>query len=229
MGTMKKTGTENACTIGENIRAIRVDAGYSQGEFGKLVGVSQGTVSMWEHGDSIPRQANVDRMLEVFSHLSSDDIYSGEYGFAHRDDGSGARVRSGDLLPLYGTISAGVPLDMLPIEDYVAVSRTLRKRFPRAFFLRVRGESMNRVLPNGCLALVNPTSDLEEGAVYAVCVGESDATVKRVHMLPGQLVLAPDSDDPTFDSLRFDISNPYTVPRVLGRVVWFTMPDDFTM
>ena len=48
-------------------------------------------------------------------------------------------------------------------------------------------------------------------------------------MLPGQLELLPDSDDPSFTPMTFDISNPFTVPRVLGRVVWFTMPDDFTL
>lgn len=225
---MRKTETENASAIGENIRAIRDDSGYSQGDFGRLVGVSQGTVSMWERGDSTPRQVNVDRMLEAFPDLTADDIYSEEYGFARRTNKNG-RTLSGDFLPLYGAIAAGMPQNMFPVEDHVAVSRKLRNRFPRAFFLRVRGKSMNRVLPDGCLALVNPTSELEDGAVYAVSVGESDATVKRVRMLPGQLELLPDSDDPSFGPMRFDLSNPYTVPRILGRVVWFTMPDDFTL
>ncbi len=225
---MKKTETENASAIGENIRAIRDDSGCNQDEFGRLVGVSQGTVSMWERGDSTPRQVNIDRMLEAFPGLTADDIYSEEYGFARRADKNG-RDLSGDYLPLYGAISAGVPLSMFPVEDHVAVSRKLRSRFPRAFFLRVHGKSMNRVLPDGCLALVNPTSELEEGAVYAVSVGDSDATVKRVHMLPGKLELLPDSDDPSFEPMCFDLSNPYATPRVLGRVVWFTMPDDFTL
>lgn len=76
-------------------------------------------------------------------------------------------------------------------------------RYPKAFYLRVKGESMNRVLPNGSYALVCPTSEVVDGSVYAVSVGSSNATVKRVRKLNNGIALEPDSNDPTYKSQVF--------------------------
>ena len=98
----------------------------------------------------------------------------------------------------------------------------------RAFYLRVKGESMNRVLPNGSYALVCPTSEVVDGSVYAVSVGSSNATVKRVRKLNNGIALEPDSNDPTYKSQVFDYGDgERETLSVIGRVVWFCVPYDY--
>ena len=72
--------TDNA--IGNNIRAVRVDAGLTQTEFAKRLQVSQTTVSSWETGSSQPRRSNLFILLSEFPGLTLEDINSEKNGFA---------------------------------------------------------------------------------------------------------------------------------------------------
>ena len=40
--------------IGKRIKEIRIEHGLSQQKFGKMLSVSQDTVSLWEKGKSVP-------------------------------------------------------------------------------------------------------------------------------------------------------------------------------
>lgn len=132
------------------------------------------------------------------------------------------------FVPLYGSIAAGAPIEMLQIEEIHPVPNTLLLRYPKAFYLRVKGESMNRVLPNGSYALVCPTAEVVDGSVYAVSVGSSDATVKRVRKLNNGIALEPDSNDPTYKPQVFDYGDgERETLSVIGRVVWFCVPYDY--
>lgn len=129
-------------------------------------------------------------------------------------------------VPLYGSISAGAPAEALVAEDRFPVPAALHEKFPDAFFLKVSGESMNRILPNGCYALVDPCSDVDfPNAPYAVAVGAGNATVKRVRPLANGLELVPDSHDPTYRPRLYDFGDPTAEDvRIIGRVVWHAAP-----
>lgn len=75
-----------------------------------------------------------------------------------------------------------------------------------------------------------PTSEVLDGAIYAVIVGASEATVKRVRKLNNGISLVPESNDSTFRTQVFDYSegNNETL-SVIGRVVWFCMPFDYEL
>ena len=200
--------TDNA--IGNNIRAVRVDAGLTQTEFAKRLQVSQTTVSSWETGSSQPRRSNLFILLSEFPGLTLEDINSEKNGFARR-----SLRRSSDSqleqAPLLGRVAAGAPRD----------------RYPNAFFLRVSGESMNRVLPNGCLALVVPESEVVNGHVYVFGTESGDFTVKRASVTEDRITLMPDSYLPGYEPIEFTRSGERPLPRVIGRVMWFTMPERF--
>lgn len=192
--------TDNA--IGNNIRAVRVDAGLTQTEFAKRLQVSQTTVSSWETGASQPRRSNLFILLSEFPGLTLEDINSEKNGFARR-----SLRRSSDSqpeqAPLLGRVAAGAPRDAFPIEEYVAVPHSLHERYPNAFFLRVSGESMNRVLPNGCLALVVPESEVVNEHVYVFGTESGDFTVKRASVTEDRITLMPDSYLPGYEPIEF--------------------------
>lgn len=116
------------------------------------------------------------KIVESLPSLTMDDVYSQVLGYARRVLQQ-AQPESGSsfgFVPLYGSIAAGAPIEMLQIEEIHPVPNALLLRYPKAFYLRVKGESMNRVLPNGSYALVCPTTDVVSGSVYAVSVGSSE-------------------------------------------------------
>lgn len=217
--------------IGENIRALRVDKGLSQDELATLAGVSQTTVSNWEIGLTAPRAASVNAILEAFPTLTTDDIWSDERGYARKVLRRTAHASESEWVnvPLYGSIAAGKAIEMLPTDDVYAIPRTVHTRHPRAFLLKVVGESMNRCLPNGTYALVDPSSDVIDGKVYAVCIGSSDATIKRVKRRENDIELAPDSYDPSFISAVFDRASQTETVSIIGRVVWYCLPPNFEL
>lgn len=131
--------------------------------------------------------------------------------------------------PLYGSIAAGTPIEMVEVEDTFPVPAEMHRRYPDAFLLCVEGESMNRVLPNGCMALVDPCDTVEyDGEPYAVCVNGYDATIKRVRALANGFELDPDSTDPTYKPVVYDYGEEGTETiTVIGRVVWYCVPFDW--
>lgn len=96
-------------------------------------------------------------------------------------------------VPLYGSIAAGVPLEAIPVEEYIEIPEDVGSWYPHAFLLRVNGESMNKVVPNGAYALIDPYTgeDVGNGDVVAVQVNGYEATLKRFLNYITLLFLSP--------------------------------------
>ena len=129
-------------------------------------------------------------------------------------------------VPLYGAIAAGTPIEMTPVENTQPIPAKVHELHPNAFLLKVEGNSMNRVLPNGSYALIDPCKTVErDGAPYAVCVNGYDATIKRVRKLNNGFQLVPDSTDPTYEAKTYNYNEPETQTiTVIGRVVYYVLP-----
>lgn len=216
--------------IGNNIKALRVHKGLSQEQFAEIADVSQTAVSAWECDASSPRPSSVQRIIDAIPGITFDDIMGEENGFA-RKVLTAPRPKNTTLVevPLFGSISAGKPIEMLDIEDTFPIPDSVHEKHPRAFMLKVQGESMNRVIPNGSYALVDPAySEAQDGKVYAVCIDNSSATIKRIHKLNNGVELRPDSTDPTFKPVVFDYDdNDARTLTIFGQVVWFSVPYGF--
>lgn len=132
-------------------------------------------------------------------------------------------------VPLFGSIAAGTPIEMIEVDDTFPVPSKVHEKHPDAFLLKVVGESMNKILPNGCYALVDPCEDVEvNGQPYAVCVNGYDATVKRVDKLANGFRLKPDSNDPTYTEQTYNYNEPDTEQiTIIGKVVYYVLPYDW--
>lgn len=132
-------------------------------------------------------------------------------------------------VPLLGSIAAGTPIEMVETDKSHPVPAKVMERYPDAKLLEVKGSSMNRILPDGCYALVDPCDNVErDNQPYAVCVNGYDATIKRVHKLANGFELVPDSTDPTYKAKVYDYGEPGTeTVTVIGRVVYYVLPFDW--
>lgn len=201
------------------LRAARSSKGLTAAQVGEAVGKSAKTIYSWETGQGQPDADMLIKLCRLYDVHVSD--------FFNEQEPSNPRQEWVEV-PLYGSIAAGKPIEMHQIEDTFVIPTALRERYPNAFLLKVVGESMNRVLPNGSYALVDPTSEAVEGRAYAVAVNGYDATIKRVRHLANGIELAPDSTDPTIRPLVFDYADPDAeTVTVIGEVVWYVVPYDF--
>ncbi|MEG2934707.1 MAG: S24 family peptidase [Gordonibacter sp.] len=133
-------------------------------------------------------------------------------------------------VPLYGSIAAGTPIEMVEVENTHPVPTKVHDMHPEAFLLKIEGESMNHILPNGCYALIDPSNEVEkDNDPYAVCVNGYAATIKRVKKLANGFQLVPDSTDPTYPVQTFNYNEPDTETiTVIGRVVYYVLPYDWS-
>lgn len=201
-----------------------IDKEGSKAAFAKKIGVSRAAVTNWTSGINAPD-------IETIA------VISKEYGVPLSEmlegtAGSSLKAENGRWVdvPLYGSIAAGTPIEMTEVEDTFPIPAKMHDAHPNAFLLKVEGESMNRILPNGCYALVDPCDTVEEnGAPYAVCVNGYDATIKRVRKLNNGFELVPDSNDPTYPVQTYNYNDPGTETiTVIGRIVYYVLPFDWS-
>lgn len=206
--------------MAKQLKAFRANSGLSAKEVGDAVGKSEKTIYAWESERGQPDADILIALCRLYG-VRISDFYSDS---SLSEDGS-AFVD----VPLYGSIAAGTPIEMIAVDDYHPIPAPMHDRYPDAFLLRVDGESMNRILPNGCYALVNPCDEADkDNDPYAVCVNGFDATIKRVKKLANGFQLVPDSTDPTYPVQTFNYNEPGTETiTVIGKVVWYVIPFDW--
>lgn len=209
-----------------NLKSIRKKRGYSQEQAARDLGVSINTYRNWEQLKNSPKADTLRKIADYLS-VPIDDLVLADSQSAAPDQS--ARM---SYIPIYGRIAAGTPLDMDSMDGRAPIPYEVMRKHPHAFLLKVDGESMSNVLPNGCLALVDPDrrETIINGNAYAVCVNGYAATIKRVVKLANGFELAPDSKDPTYKPMVYDygVEGTETI-TVIGEVVWYTLPFDFVI
>jgi repressor LexA len=201
-----------------NLRRIMSAKGLDGPTLSKLIGIEKQSVYAWLHKSSFPSANNIQRLVDELDVTTDDLLTKGGMPSGFAD------------LPIYGSIAAGTPIDMMEVEGTHPVPAKVANMHPGAFLLKVEGESMNRILPNGCYAVVEPCRDVKhDGKPYAVCVNGYAATIKRVKKLANGFQLVPDSTDPTYRPRTYDYNEPGTETiTVIGEVVYYVLPYDWT-
>ena len=205
---------------GYKIAEARIAKGWSQQELADRMETTQQTIQRYESGARDIKSSVLIKLSAVL-----DVTISYLLGLENASIPNNSTVD----VPSYGSIAAGTPIEMVEVKDSQPVPVKVHERFPKAFLLKVEGESMNRILPNGSYALIDPAQkEPISGKPYAVCVNGYDATIKRVVKLSNGFELTPDSTDPTFRPIVYDFNEPGTDPvTIIGRVVFYVIPFDW--
>lgn len=118
------------------------------------------------------------------------------------------------LLPLVGSIAAGVPiLAQEHVEDLIPVPAEMVRNIERGFLLRVRGDSMTGegIMPRD-LVIIKPQQTAQNGDLVAALIGD-EATVKRIQFGPNSVRLMP--SNPAYNPIEIKEED----ARIIGKVV----------
>lgn len=216
--------------ISENIKKLREIYGLTQENLAEIAGVTNKAVSTWETGSKEPRMGAIEKIAKRFGIKKSNLIEDKGMENLHLSYplGENTLIKGRSLdVPLYGYIAAGMPLEMIIAEEYIEIPSNLVKRYPKAFLLRITGDSMNKVIPNGAYALINPCQEASNGEIVAVTVNDSEATLKRFYRLQNTIALEPDSFNPEYTARLYDVNNDEIVTlKIIGKMVWYMAPFD---
>ena len=193
---------------GEMIKYYRKKLGLTQEELGNYVGVQKSAIAKYENGriENLKR-TTIEKLSELFGILPSELL-----GISATNN-----VMS-NTTNVIGVVPAGTPLEA--IEDIIGeIEYPSRFANKQVFALQIKGDSMNKVLPDGCIGLFEKTSTLENGEIGAIMVNGDDATVKKFYRLTDSYVLEPVSFNPEHHPL---IIKDGTVPvSAIGKLIWY--------
>lgn len=131
-------------------------------------------------------------------------------------------------IPIYGRISAGYPEGAKEdIEGNVKIDDELIERYGKdnLIGLRVNGESMNKVVPNGAVAILAKVDlcEITNGDICGVIIDGESATLKHVYRYPDRIRFEPDSwlkeEFKPFEYSKEDIENGQPPIQIIGKLV----------
>ena len=123
------------------------------------------------------------------------------------------------MVPVYGEISAGQPnWAEENIEGRIPIDPNLMNIVnpEEHFFLRVNGESMNKIIKNGAFALIHKQDFVDDGDIAIVLVNGYNATLKKFTKQDNFIILEPQSNDESFKSQVYDKT---TSIKIIGKYV----------
>lgn len=212
--------------MGNNLKAARKAANLTQKKAAEKSGIPLGTLRRWEQGVNEPDTESIVKLAALYG-TTTDTILGSQ--FADDIPGSVKIMPASKCAPVCGRIAAGTPMEAIPNSDeYWWVPDPLWESHPKAFYLKVSGDSMNMLFPDGSLVLVDPEEKVSSGDIAVIFVNGDDATVKRIYFAGDTVVLHPESSNPVHKDRPIDSTDPDSPDvRILGKVVSYTAPVDW--
>lgn len=200
--------------IGENIKYLRSQRGYSQEELAKALGYkSYTTITKWESGVSEPTLKMTNEIANFFNISVNELCYTRLNAPKKNND-----VRKGVAINVYGRVAAGIPLEM--IEDIIDTEEIPEEmaRTGEFFGLKIRGDSMEPRMTDGDVVIVRKQEDAETNDVVIATVNGTDATCKRLKKYNDGIALI--SLNPKYEPMYFSKNEIESKPVcIIGRVV----------
>lgn len=128
-------------------------------------------------------------------------------------------------IPLYGTVAAGLPVEMIEDFELKEVPRRFVEDDPECFLVKAKGGSeTRRGIFDGDFVLISPKYNdpkAHPNELFLTAVNGDEATIKQVAILENGVELIPDSYDPTYTRQLYNYNEIDTPPvTTLGMVVW---------
>lgn len=121
-------------------------------------------------------------------------------------------------IPVVGDVACGVPLlAQQNIQGYLAISTKMLSRNQSYFFLRARGNSMDKAgINDGDLLLIQSQNIADAGDIVVALIND-EATVKKIQILKDCVVLHPMSTDSTH--VPMILNDDFRIQGIVKRVV----------
>lgn len=201
----------------KRLKFLRNEKNISQEELAKLLNISRTSITNYELGRNEASTQVLDKLSEIFN--CSIDYLLGKSDTRNATSNLDDLNKKFYMCPVYGQISAGQPNwaeecieGRLPLDpDLMGIVNP-----EEHFFLRVNGESMNKVVRNGAFALIHKQDVVEDGEIAVVLVNGYDATLKKFTRQGDMIILEPESNDDSFKTQVYDKNTPI---KILGKYV----------
>ena len=196
-----------AGNIGEKIREIRLKRGLTIEQLAERIGLTPSVISKYEKGKL---GIDIDRLIDIAKALRVDPniFLSGEAKIVDIP-------KAAKTIPLYSLpVSAGN--GMFPDEVYV-IDHIVTHRFDVDFAVKVEGDSMEPIVPDGAIILVRKTQGAKDGDMI-LCTYDDHVFVKWFHKDGGEIYLV--SENQQYAPIRVDPKEGFIIHGVVMGVIY---------
>lgn len=204
----------------ENIKALMSSRNIKPKDLAVAVGVTQATVSRWTNRKMAVRNAHIERICEAYS-VTRDELLSDDGGLAQ---GEG---RAPSSLPLYDEreVLSWQTVERGEAHAFVEVPASVARRHPNAFVMPVGDSGVDRIVPTGAHAVIDPNlkpASPSDGAPIVAFVNVTYEEKRRVgfrRLLRGNQTALLSTDSVELNEDRTLAGDEKL--EVIGTVVWF--------
>lgn len=209
--------------LGQFLRKIREQLGYSTYDVNKLCDISPSYLSLVENGKRKPSAVILKKLAPIYSLDYLDlyekagyiDLINDEESNKYKFDNLGNPIRE---IPLLGTVKAGY--DYLAQENWIGtvdVDENLVKDNSEYFALKVHGDSMSPTLIENDIVIVKKQDDFETGDIVVAIINGDEATIKKGKKTDNSILLQPLNNN--YEPLIFTNAEMKTIPvKIIGVV-----------
>ena len=169
--------------FGKRIYNARKNLGMTMKELGGKVNLHESTIKRYEDGKI--KNLDIEKAKEFANALKISEAYL--LGWDSTDE-----YRNSILIPIYGSIPAGVPLEAIEdIQGYEDIPVSWLKGDKQYIALRVEGDSMYPKYLDGDTVIILIQPDCESGQDCACYVNGYNTTLKTVIKHDNKIELRP--------------------------------------
>jgi repressor LexA len=207
--------------IGERIKKVREQRGVTLLDVANYLGVTEATVQRYESGNI--KNLKLDTISKISEFLNVNPAYLMGWKNVQED----VRKES-EYTYLPVNVAAGLPEMVDPITEddieTISIPDSIMGKWAGKddiYIMRVNGESMNKIIPNGSLIAVKKIDvrDLENGDIV-VYSNHYEYSVKRFYKLDDRLVFKPCSTDIRFTDYNVPFDSCHEL-KIHGKVVLY--------
>lgn len=208
----------------ENLKYYRKLNGYTQETIAPKLNITTSAYGMYEQGRNTPPYSKLKELSEIYN-ISISEL-TGEPRENVEFIARSVSVHTYPYIDNY--VSAGSPttisgmanLPKIQVPDELVGSYAGSNKL---FFLKVNGESMNKVIPNdSVIGIIEYDSvyDLKNGDIVVYSTQDNEYAVKYFYRDGNNLVFRPASTNPNYYDTIFDIKDNI---KIIGKVVQYSV------
>lgn len=204
----------------ERLRILRKNNNLSMKELGKVIGVAESTISLYENGKREPDN-NTLSLLADFFNVSIDYLLERDKNssFSNIDLYNIKNIHpiTVQKIPMLGSIACGQPIYANEEkESYVQVGTEINADF----CLTARGDSMiGARIQDGDIVFCKAQNTVENGEIAVVLIND-EATLKRVYFYPDKQKLVLQAENPKYEPFVY-INEELADIKILGKAIAF--------
>ncbi|MGL5383712.1 MAG: LexA family protein [Culicoidibacterales bacterium] len=207
-------------TIGKRLRDLRKKGGYSVPQLAKKLGVSTSTIYGYESNSREASDEQKQKLAKIYN-VSLDYLITG----SEQQPTTTTLYKNPNprYAPLLGTASAGTPesVDQF-IDEMLEIPNFIKHDPEHLFFIKVNGDSMNKLMGNGSTALIlkseHFTTQPKTGDIVVFKV-DGEYCIKRFIETDTVVIFEPASYSDEFKPLVYVKGTSIDI-EVIGKVIY---------